>query len=537
MTPPRAMTSIRRRTTALVVLGTIGLLAFGGAALFVIIRGAMTAQFDAALAAQADALRTLARTTGLAIELTPADDHDTAPMPQFSRRSRGAYFVAWERSSGAWEEVDRSDSLALAPWPPAALRDALPGTYDVELPGGDDGRAILIEFNSPDEDEPADEPDDEAESDRPSPTGTTIAPLAAPPAPQGSPAHAPLLRLAVAFSRERLDDSLTLIAWCITGVCAAFAAASVVASRWAVGHGLTPLTVLSNRIESLGPGTLELAIDPGSLPAELRPIAARLTALFARLDDAFEREQRFTAAASHELRTPIAELRMLLEVASTQPRPSEEWQRTADKALGVLTRAQALTETLLRLYRAGSPQQRAAAAAARTNVGAAIADQVSRSTLAHNVPSAGVRVECDPQFAARIDRPALDSIIGNLVDNALRHGQGAFGDAPGVLVKISARRLDGVHVEVMNPAPALEAIDREQLFEPFWQREASRHDRRASGGFGLGLALARALARSAGGDLTAEIDLAPGPGARPSLLMIVTLPAAPAETSPAPAQL
>ncbi|MBY0312385.1 MAG: GHKL domain-containing protein [Phycisphaerales bacterium] len=492
------MTSIRRRTATLVALSMTVLLVIGGVVLVVVLRRAMTAQFDEALVARAAALQSLTRFDGTKVEIDFAGE----AMPRYARRTNAEFFVLWVRDAGGWRVVERSESLSDGDWPSPVLRDAAEGTRDTTLPDGGLGRAVLIGFVAPRE------RDEEGDHRGEAPTGTGGA------SPTASASSAPVVRLLVALPRDPLDRALSVIGWCIAGVGGALALACIAAARWAVSRGLVPLGDLSRRVQSLGPDTLGTRLDPTDLPAELRPIAEQLSGLLARLEEAFEREKRFSAAASHELRTPIAELRMLLEVAASQPRTSAEWSRTAGTALDVLFRAQSLCETLLRLSRAAADHA-LPDAQARAEVGLVLAAQAARFLSMHGGDARLLRVERDDESAARVDETTLTSIVGNLIDNALRHGS-ASPDDP---VVVRARSEAGfVRIEIRNPAPALTANDLSHLFEPFWRKDASRHDQ---SGFGLGLAVARTLARASGGDVTARRD-------EPSTLVIqLTLPAAP----------
>ncbi|MBY0309225.1 MAG: hypothetical protein K2Q09_10825, partial [Phycisphaerales bacterium] len=406
------MTSIRRRTAALVALSMAVLLVVGGVVLFVVLRRAMTAQFDEALRARAAALQSLTRFDGSKVEMDFAGE----AMPRFARtltqRTDAEFFVVWVRDrDGArdWRPIERSESLHDDGWPGAVLRDGAAGVRDLPLPGGGAGRAVLVEFAV------TTERDEEGEHRAESPVEPKTA------GPRTTSAPSPAVRLLVALPRAPLDRTLALIAWCIAGVGGALALASIAASRWAVGRGLVPLSDLSRRVQALGPDTLGTRFDAAGLPAELRPIAQQLSALLARLEEAFEREKRFSAAASHELRTPIAELRLLLEVARRQPRTIEQWSGTADTALGVLARAQSLCETLLRLSRAGA-EHAARDAHARTEVAPLLAEEAARAVAMHGGDARLLRIECEAGLSAGIDGAALASVLSNLLDNALRHG-------------------------------------------------------------------------------------------------------------------
>ncbi len=477
------MNSIRLRTAALVAVCIMALLVLGGVALMVVIRAALTAQFDDALAARAGALQSLARFDGTKVEMDFAGE----AMPRFAhtvgRSGDAEYFVAWVREGSGWRVLERSESLKSDAWPPATLRDGPASVRDITLPSGHAGRAAFIEFSAPREhDEEGERGGDKA---------------AAAPAAGVAPASA--VRLLVALPRAPLDRTLAAVGWSIFGVGITLALSSVLLVRWAVGRGLMPLSHLSGRISTLRPETLGARFDSADLPLELRPIAEQLSALLARLDEAFERERRFSAAASHELRTPIAELRMLLEVARSRPRSGEEWLETNRRALGVLDRAQALCEMLLRLARAEAAPSRGNAED-RADVAALIAEHVSRSVARHGGDAVRVRVRCEPDLAARIEPAALGVILSNLLDNALTHGAATAADP--ILIGVSSNQYHVV-IGISNTAPGITPEDASHLFEPFWRKDPSRHDQ---SGFGLGLAVARTLARAMGGNLTASLS-------------------------------
>ena len=101
---------------------------------------------------------------------------------------------------------------------------------------------------------------------------------------------------------------------------------------------------------------------------------------------------------------------------------------------------------------------------------------------------------------ARIDPALAASIIGNLIDNALTHGD-VNADRPARCV--ASRNEAGASIVVINHAPGLSDADTRCLFEPFWRKDAARTPH---GGFGLGLAVCRAIAVSLGGHVKAELD-------------------------------
>jgi len=507
------MTGIARRTTALAGAASLVVLVVGGALLAALLARLLTARFDEALRARAAGLQALTSFDGARVDV----EAGTGAAGSGPRESPGGHFVAWVKSGARWMELAQSESRRndwTAEWAGAGGGPA----RDAPLPSGRLGRVVVIEFAVPRE-------HDEDAGAEVKPSGSADSELG----------ELPTVRIAAGMDRQELDGTIRTAALAVAGVGAAMGLAGLAALRWAVARGLRPVGEVSEQVRRLGPHTLSTRLHAETLPVELRVIAQQLNGLLSRLEEAFEREKRFAAAASHELRviaqqlngllsrleeaferekrfaaaashelrTPIAELRVLLEVAASKPRTAEEWEATADRARTVLARMQALCVVLLHSARAEAGP-RGGVGAACAEVGAVLAEQAAHAAERAGVDAALIRVEASPgPLSAAIEPAALETILANLLDNALRHGR-TTAQRP---VRARAGVDDGrVWVEIGNDAGDLNADDLSRLFEPFWRKDAARTDQR---GFGLGLSVARALATDAGGELGARLE---GPG-------------------------
>jgi two-component system OmpR family sensor kinase len=262
--------------------------------------------------------------------------------------------------------------------------------------------------------------------------------------------------------------------------------AASTAGWFLAGAALRPVEAMRSkaaRISGEQPG------DRLPLPAandEIRRLGETLNEMLGRLEAGLERERRFVADASHELRTPLASLQTELELALRRPRSSEELEEALRSASEEVDRLTQLAEGLLVLARVdegGLPLQRAAVSARE------LLDTVARRFGARAAAS-GRAVEVDAATDVTIvaDRLRLEQALGNLVDNALRHGEGT--------VRLEAARQDG-HV-------ALRVRDEGGGFPPdflpvAFDRFTSADEARTGGGAGLGLAIADAVARAHGG--------------------------------------
>jgi signal transduction histidine kinase len=230
------------------------------------------------------------------------------------------------------------------------------------------------------------------------------------------------------------------------------------------------------------------AIDHGGrLPVpdtndEIARLGATLNDMLARLDLALERERSFVADASHELRTPLALLRAELDLALRRERTREELEDALRSAADESDRLSRLAEDLLVLARADEHRL----PLRPTTV---IARELGERVALRFAPKGPIDVEAPPDLALTVDAERIEQALGNLVENALVHGDGP--------VRIVAKDLNGnVELHVLDEGPGFRDGFAEHAFDRFSRAD----DARSSRGAGLGLAIARAIALAHGGD-------------------------------------
>jgi heavy metal sensor kinase len=238
------------------------------------------------------------------------------------------------------------------------------------------------------------------------------------------------------------------------------------------------------------------AAEPGRrlpVPAardEIARLAETLNAMLGRLETALERERSFMADASHELRTPLALLKAELELAQRRPRSLPELERALGSAAVETDRLARLAEDLLVLARSdqdGLALRRAAVPA--KDVVAAVAER-----FAHRAEAAGRPLEVEVQDGLQVsaDAPRLEQALGNLVANALDHGEGA--------IRLRALAENGrVELHVLDEGPGFPPDFLPRAFERFSRADEAR----SGGGAGLGLAIADAIATAHDGSARA----------------------------------
>jgi len=216
--------------------------------------------------------------------------------------------------------------------------------------------------------------------------------------------------------------------------------------------------------------------------------------------EAHDRHRRFVADASHEMRGPIAAVRGTAE-SGLLPAATESTRRRAlETILDASARLGRLTTDLLMLAR--TEQGVLDVAADPVDLSVLVAEEVERFKAGLTGQRPGVIVSLAPDLVVPADATELARIVGNLLDNAVRHG------AEPIHVRTFAS--DGrAMVEVTDQGPGIALADVDRIFEPFYR---VRSDANSPDGSGLGLAIAADLARRHGGRLT--LKSSPGSGAR-----------------------
>ena len=262
---------------------------------------------------------------------------------------------------------------------------------------------------------------------------------------------------------------------------------------WPVaGRVLRPLRAITRTAGEISASDLDRRLALSGPNDELKRLGDTFDSLLGRLETAFEAQRRFVANASHELRTPLTYERTLLEVTLADPMASAETLReTCTQLLALEAKQERLLEALLTLSRgqAGLQQRQLFDLASLTgDVLASRGAEMLRRGLK-------VRSDLAPAPAAG-DPRLVERLVGNLVENALRHNV----ECGRIEVRTETRSGQAL-ICVTNTGPVVPAEDIERLFEPFRSAET---DRTRRDGHGLGLSIVRAIADAHGGAVTVE---------------------------------
>ena len=284
----------------------------------------------------------------------------------------------------------------------------------------------------------------------------------------------------------RHDALVTLIA--------ASASASALVGALLVSRSISlPLQSLRRTARRLADGELEARAELGG-PSELREVATVVNEMSTSLETLLRAQRELVAAAGHDLRTPLTNLRAAAEALE---------DGVGDPAVHVASlqaqveRMTFLVDDLLDLSRLDAgvvPLD-----LAETELRPLLDDCIALCAADARAARVELERDCPAGLRGRCDALQLGRVLANLVGNAIRH------TPPGGRVVISAR--PGVEVSVLDTGSGLPPGAGERVFERFWRGDESR----AAGGTGLGLAIARAIVELHGG--TISVADAPGGGA------------------------
>jgi two-component system, OmpR family, sensor kinase len=276
-------------------------------------------------------------------------------------------------------------------------------------------------------------------------------------------------------------------------VLAALALAAVaIATWWLISRALRPVARMTRQAAEWSDRDLDRRFSLGQPHDELTQLASTLDGLLDRLAASLRREQRFSAELSHELRTPLANVIAEAQFALRHAEGPEDHRAGFEQVLQSARQMSRTLETLIVAARAELDPRHATSDAntsARAAIDGCAALAAQRGVeIALVSPRALVRVAAEPDLVERILTP--------LLENACRYARQD--------VRVTVRAIEGTVVyTVEDDGPGVAAQDREAIFEPGRRGASAEPGGVATHGAGLGLALCRRLARSAGGEVEA----------------------------------
>lgn len=320
------------------------------------------------------------------------------------------------------------------------------------------------------------------------------------------------LAVQVAGSLDDVDHAVASAGWVFLVMSLVLVVVLTTAGAQLTGRVFGAVDDIVRQARRIGGRTLAERLPHPGTRDEIGRLIDTLNDMLARLEHAFEAQRRFTADASHELRSPLSRLRTELEITLRRPRGADEYVQALRSGLEDVARLTALVEELLTLARLDAGQD--SAPVAPVAIGPILEAVVRRARPAAQARGMTLSLAGaeDPgadalgaSAAARVPRELLMLVATNLVENAVKYG--AAGGS--VLVSVVARP-EGTALVVEDDGPGLPAEERERVFERFYRGAAARAA--DIEGTGLGLALCDLIVRAAGGRV--EVGVSRWGGAR-----------------------
>ena len=281
----------------------------------------------------------------------------------------------------------------------------------------------------------------------------------------------------------------------------------------ALARGIQPLNQLEQRIRERKPDDLS-PLDDRTVPLEVAPLVSSVNDLLTRLNDSLATQKRFLADAAHQLKTPLAGLRMQADLAQREGTSTEELKRSLQQIGRSSIRATHTVNQLLALARA----EGGGAGLARQNCDLArivievVRDSVPRALDKHIDLGYDGAEPGSPGVQVHGNATLLKELVRNLVDNAINYTPSTPAKQGVVTARVLADTFGHVLLmQVEDSGPGVPESERELVFQPFYRALGSEAD-----GSGLGLPIVLEIARQHGAEVLLE-NAHPGhtpPGAR-----------------------
>ncbi len=329
--------------------------------------------------------------------------------------------------------------------------------------------------------------------------------------------------LVIAVSMDDVDSTVRRLGFIVAIVSLVVLVLIAALGLLVVRLGLRPLGEIERTAGAIAAGDLSQRVPDQDKRTEVGRLGQSLNAMLAQIENAFterttseDRLRRFVADASHELRTPLTSIRGYAELYRQGAATSEEdVPRLLGRIEAEATRMSSMVDDLLVLARL---DQQRPLDREPVDVAALASDAVTDARAVQPDRPIDFATHGQGPFMVLGDEARLRQVYGNLLSNALEHTPGSAPIHVSVSREGSSSGSSRVVVEVADEGPGLEPDDAARVFERFFRADPSRA--RSAGGTGLGLSIVAAIAAAHGG--RAEVQTAPGRGAR----FRVILPAA-----------
>jgi len=435
--PERPLGSLAGRLILSLSAGIVVALAIWLFVFHQLVRNELYGRFDDALVAHMQALAAY-------VVQNPGAERIAEFMPEFRTQMHQDYFQVWD---AAGNTLARSDSSAGRELPRLLAVRGGPTFHDVEMPDGHRGRVAIQNFTV-------------AEGD-----------------PRG------LITVAAAGEIEPLEHLEQRLHLFVLVCSLATVVVAVSIAVFSVKRSLQPVDRLSRSVSAIDLDNPDAKLDIEQLPDELQPVAGKIQVMTQQLIQAVARERRFARNVAHELRTPLAEARMLAEVGALAERP-EDARHSFDEIGKATQELEQIVDALLSLSRYESGIQKPEPEP--VDLAADIRHQAGQLDPVVRQRQLAIRFDMPAEVWIHTDATLARRLVANVIGNAVAHSP------VGSTITIHLKA-DG-SLETENPAPQLKPDDLPRLGERFFRIHSGNGGTHA----GLGLSIARAIAKILG---------------------------------------
>ncbi len=307
---------------------------------------------------------------------------------------------------------------------------------------------------------------------------------------------------------EKLDEeTIDLVQGMVTGLAAALLLLLGL-SYMAAGKILKPVSIINRRVREINEKSLNQRIPTGKNHDELYELSDSLNRMFDRLQYSFDKQKQFIADAAHELKSPVTLLLLSLEEAVQRPDLPQAFKYRLIRQTDVLRRMGRLVKNLLDL---SALELKETLNFQRFNLSDLVKSVFAEYEVIFATQSIEVTVKMAPALEITGDRDALQRVLINLVDNAVKYNR------QGGQIKLEvSQENNATRISLFNTGAGIPRADIDRVFEQFYRVEKSRSSQ--YGGSGLGLTIVRRIIELHGGRVNIESE--PGAWTRVDVVII-----------------
>lgn len=285
---------------------------------------------------------------------------------------------------------------------------------------------------------------------------------------------------------------------------------AILGGYWLSRRALSPVASINEAAKSITATDLDKRIPVNyQVRDELTDLAETFNMMLNRLQKGFEREQRFTSDAAHELMTPLSSMRSDAEIMLRKPRSKEEYQQTIQRMLTEVRKMSEMVHLLLQLSRVESVHRSKPDIVNISRITQAVADQYRENANGRDIT---IQTHIDPDLQVRSHGAYIEEVLNNLLENAVKYTPEGGG------ITLHLQRSSGKAViHLSDTGIGFDEETKKHLFERFYRANESEVQQQT--GSGLGLPLVKAIVELYGGKIKAYSE-----GAGKGSTFVVELP-------------